>query len=86
MDRLLIALSCGEFPDGFAKWSLRLLSDQVVELGYIEDISPEAVRRTLKKRNSTLAEERMGNPPEQNSSFVTNMEKVLDVYKCPFDP
>jgi len=45
----LVALSCSEPPEGFARWSLRLLADKVVELGYVEDISHETVRRTLKK-------------------------------------
>ena len=45
----LIALSCGQPPEGFARWSLRLLADKAVELGYFEDISHETVRRTLKK-------------------------------------
>jgi hypothetical protein len=48
----LVALSCSEPPEGFARWSLRLLADQVVELGYIENISHETVRRTLKKTKS----------------------------------
>jgi len=37
----LIALSCGEPPEGFARWSLRLLADKVVELNYIDSISHE---------------------------------------------
>ena len=45
----LIALSCSEPPKGFARWSLRLLADQMVELNYIDDISHETVRRVLKK-------------------------------------
>lgn len=45
----LVALSCSEPPEGFARWTLRLLADKVVELGYVEDISHETVRRTLKK-------------------------------------
>lgn len=57
----LVALSCSEPPEGFARWSLRLLADQVVELDYIENISHETIRRILKKRNQTLAKERMGN-------------------------
>ena len=58
----LVALSCSEPPEGFARWSLRLLADKVVELGYVDSISHETVRRTLKKRNQTLAKERMGDP------------------------
>lgn len=45
----LVALSCSEPPDGFARWSLRLLADKVVELDYIDSISHEAIRRMLKK-------------------------------------
>lgn len=48
----LIALSCGEPPEGFARWSLRLLADKVVELNYIDSISHETVRSVLKKTKS----------------------------------
>jgi len=56
----LIALSCGEPPKGFARWSLRLLAEKVVELEYIDNISHEAVRRILKKTNSSLGGKRGG--------------------------
>jgi transposase len=45
----LIALACSETPKGYTRWSLRLLADKMVELGYVESISHEAVRRVLKK-------------------------------------
>jgi 5-deoxy-D-glucuronate isomerase len=45
----LIALSCSKAPEGFARWSLRMLADKAVELGYVPDISYETVRRVLKK-------------------------------------
>jgi hypothetical protein len=48
----LIALSCSEPPKGFARWSLRLLADRVIELEYIDNISHETIRRILKKTNS----------------------------------
>ena len=48
----LIALSCSEPPEGFARWSLRLLADKVVELNYVDSISHETVRRILKKTKS----------------------------------
>ncbi len=47
----LVALSCSEPPPGRARWTLRLLADSIVELGYVESISHEAVRQTLKKTN-----------------------------------
>lgn len=48
----LVALSCGEPPEGFSRWSLRLLADQVVKLDYIDSVSYETVRRVLKKTKS----------------------------------
>ena len=45
----LIALSCGQPPEGFRRWTLRLLAAKLVELEIVESISPETVRQTLKK-------------------------------------
>jgi hypothetical protein len=45
----LIALRLGPPPQGYANWSLRLLSRKVVELGIVDSISHETIRRTLKK-------------------------------------
>jgi transposase len=56
----LIALSCGDPPEGFSRWSLRLLADKAVELEYIDSISHEAVRRILKKTNSNLGSRKGG--------------------------
>jgi transposase len=47
----LITLCCSEPPKGFAKWSLRLLADKMVELHYVESISHVTVRSILKKTN-----------------------------------
>jgi transposase len=45
----LIALACSKPPDGKRRWTLRLLAERVVELGYAESVSHETVRRTLQK-------------------------------------
>ena len=47
----ITALACSEPPEGYAQWSLRLLADKVVELGYCEHISHTEVRQILKKTN-----------------------------------
>jgi len=49
----LVALACSEPPSGHARWTLHLLADRLVELRYVESISHEAVRKTLKKTNSS---------------------------------
>lgn len=56
----MIALACGEPPKGYARWSLRLLADKLVELRITESISHETVRRTLKKTNLSLGGSKAG--------------------------
>ena len=50
----LIATACSKAPEGYAKWSLRLLADKMVELEFIDKISHETVRNILKKTNLSL--------------------------------
>jgi hypothetical protein len=45
----IIAMRLGRPPRGYANWSLRLLSERVVELGLVKSISHETIRQTLKK-------------------------------------
>ena len=50
----LVALACEETPEGVSRWSLRLLSEKMVDLGIVASISHETVRRTLKKTSCGL--------------------------------
>jgi len=50
----LVALACQEPPEGRSRWTLRLLADQMVALDYVDQLSYQTVRRTLKKTNSSL--------------------------------
>jgi transposase len=56
----LVALACSEPPEGRASWTLRLLADRMVELGVVEGVSHETVRRTLKKTLSSRIWSRSG--------------------------
>jgi transposase len=49
----LIALSKSDPPKGYARWTLRMLADRSVELGYIDSITHTTVSRVLKKTNSS---------------------------------
>jgi transposase len=51
----LIAMTCGDAPEGYARWSLRLLSERLVALEQveIESVSHETVRQVLKKTTSS---------------------------------
>jgi transposase len=50
----LIALACQKPPEGRSRWTLRLLADRLVALEYVEQVSYQTVRRTLKKMNLSL--------------------------------
>ena len=50
----LVVLVCSDPPKGRARWTLRLLADRIVELGYVESICHETVRKKKKKMNYTL--------------------------------
>jgi hypothetical protein len=47
----IISIACSEAPKGFAKWSLRMIADKMVELQYIDKISYVSVGTVLKKTN-----------------------------------
>ena len=54
LEAKLVVLCCSEPPAGYAKWSLRLLADKMVELDYIDYISHVTVGEVLKKTNLSL--------------------------------
>lgn len=56
----LVRLACSEPPEGRSQWSLRLLADRMVELGYVESLSHETVRVALKKTDSSLTRRSSG--------------------------
>ncbi len=50
----IIALACSEAPEGYARWTVRLLAEKAVELDFVDSISPATIHRLLKKRNISL--------------------------------
>ena len=82
----LIAMACGEPPEGRASWTLKLLADQLVECEIVETISTETVRQALKKkRTEAVAEAELVHPARSERGVVCAMEDVLEVYQRPYD-
>ncbi len=50
----LIALACSKAPEGYDRWTLRLLADKLVELKIVDSCGKDTIRRTLKKTNLSL--------------------------------
>jgi hypothetical protein len=54
LESKIVQLCCSVPPEGFSRWTLRLLADKVVELGYIDHLSHVSVHKMLKKTNLSL--------------------------------
>ncbi len=54
LEAKIVQLCCSEPPKGFARWTLRMLADKVVELEYVDTISHVSIYNTLKKTNLSL--------------------------------
>jgi hypothetical protein len=62
----LIALACSEAPAGYSRWTVRLLSEKIVELQIAESVSHMSVHRILKKMNINLTLKNIGKfPPKK---------------------
>ncbi|MCG6136814.1 MAG: IS630 family transposase [Nostoc sp. LLA-1] len=83
----LIATVCSSPPFGCSRWTLRLLADQIVALGYVESISHESVRQVPKKNElKPWLKESWVIPPEASAEFVCQMEDILQLSTRPYDP
>lgn len=83
----LVALVCGQPPAGYRRWSLRLLSSQMVRLEYVDEVSHETVRQVMRGNElKPWLKKEWCIPPKHSADFVYYMEDVLDVYHRPVDP
>jgi len=83
----LIALACSTPPEGYARWTLQMLEDKVVELNIVARASDNTIGRTLKKN---ILKPHLNHqwviPPDANAAFVAAIEDVIEVYHRPHDP
>lgn len=59
-EALITTIACSEVPEGRSSWTLRMIADKFVQLGEVDKISPETVRKVLKKVNSNRGKKRNG--------------------------
>ena len=82
----MTALACAEPPAGYAKWSLRLLADKVVELELMEHISHTKVGDILKDNALKSHLKKQWCLGSLTSLFLWRMEDILHLYEQPYDP
>src|SRR5690348_11679289 len=74
----LIAITCSPAPDGHDHWTVRLLAQKAVELGFVESISPNTIHELLKKTRLLPWQHEHWCLPSVGGEFVAAMEDVLD--------
>ena len=85
-EALLVATACSDPPEGCSRWTLALLSDEVVKLTEHESLSRETVRRRLAENDLKPWRKDMWCIPRVDAAFVAAMEDVLDLYGEAPDP
>lgn len=80
------AVACSTPPEGRARWTLQLLADRLVELGFIESISHTQVGRILEKNELKPWQRKQWCIGKVTSGFLWRMEKILDLYEQPYNP
>ena len=87
VEQELIRLACSDPPQGRCRWTLCLLSDQLVALGLLPSVSRETVRQALKKNDiKPWIIEVWCIPPKANAEYVWRMEDIITTYQLPYDP
>lgn len=82
----IVAKACSNPPEGHARWTMTLLSDESAVI-LEERISRSTVNRILKRNEiQPHLSEYWCIPPEEDAEFVANMEDILDLYQMPYDP
>jgi hypothetical protein len=82
----IVALVCADPPEGFDRWTLRLIQERVVKMGIAKSISHETVRVILEEHDLKPWQQASWCIPELDDEFIERMEDVLEVYERPHNP
>jgi transposase len=83
----IIATLCTEHPEGRERWTLRALTERIVEIEIVEQVSYETVRTVLRKNIlKPWQKKQWCVGPTEDGNYVYHMEDVLEVYVRPYNP
>lgn len=85
-EALLVATACSAPPEGRSRWTLELLSDELIRLTEHDSLSRETVRRRLAENDLKPWRKDMWCIPKLDAAYVACMEDVLELYAEPHDP
>ena len=81
----IVAIVCSDPPEGFDRWTLELIQEQVIENKIVDSISHESIRIILQEHDLKPWLQKSWCVPELDEEFIERMEDVLDVYEKPYD-
>lgn len=81
----ITALACSAAPQGHARWTLRLLADTAVELGFVAQISHNAVNEILKKNDLQPHRKKQWCIGAITSEYLARMKAILHLYTLPYN-
>lgn len=81
----IVALVCSDPPEGFDRWTVRLIQEKVIKEDIVETISHETIRVILEEHDLKPWRQRSWCVPELDEEFIERMEDVLKVYEREYD-
>lgn len=82
----IVAIVCSDAPDGFDRWTLDLLKENIQKNSIVKDISKESIRLILQEHDLKPWQEKMWCIGELDDEYIRRMEDVLAVYERKYDP
>lgn len=79
----LVSIACTEPPEGRSRWTLTLLSDSLIALTDLENVSLETIRNRLKNNELKPWKRKMWCIGEMNADYIAQMEDILTLYSEP---
>lgn len=77
----VVATVCGDPPEGFDRWTLELIREQVLNHEMVPDVSTESIRLVLKEHDLKPWQQRSWCVPKIDDAYIAGMEDVLEVYE-----
>lgn len=81
----IVAIVCSDPPEGFDRWTLRLIREKAIKDDVVETISHETIRVILEEHDLKPWRQRSWCVPDLDDEFIERMEDVLKVYEKPYD-
>jgi transposase len=81
----IVAMVCSDPPEGFDRWTLRLIQEKAIKDSVVESISRETIRVILEEHDLKPWRQRSWCVPDLDDEFIDRMEDVLKVYERDYD-